>query len=440
VADKRVCIIGCGINGLVTGAVFARLGHRVRLVDKDETLLSDISRGQMPSHEPGLASLVLSGIRTRRIHLSPDTEESVGPSDYVFLAVRMTSRKSQNPNFKYLKEAAAEVAACELDGKTLVLRETSKPGATEEVLGRTIEKSSGQKPTRDFALAANPAFFSRGRAVEDALAPDMVIIGSNSRKGAADVMSLYDGIKAPKMITDIKTAETIKLVRSCLQATDISIANEIADLCESIGVDAVEVMEAATAGYSRIAKPGLGFGGTRLPDDLAAVASTQESFGLKGEMLRSVGKVNASRSNKAIEFLSKELGDLRGKRIALLGLSYKAGLDDVTNSVAFPIAVELLARGARVIGYDPLAKSSFIKILPGISYASSMQEALLEADACIIQTEEEEFSKINKRDLELMNNKLIVDGRRVTSPTKLIRLGASYRAIGLGRERTSDAR
>lgn len=434
-ADKRVCIIGCGINGLVTGSVFARLGHRVRLVDKDETILSNIARGEMPSHEPGLSSLLLGGIRTRRIYLSPDIEESVGLSDYVFLAVRMTGRKSHNPNFKYLKEAASELAGCALDGKTLVLRETSKPGATEEVLGHTIEKTSGQKPARDFALAANPAFFSRGRAVEDALAPDLIIVGSNSRKGAADVMSLYDGIKAPKMITDIRTAETIKLVRSCLQAADISVANEIADLCESIGVDAVEVMEAATAGYSRIVKPGLGFGGARLPRDLAAVASAQESFGLKGEMLKSVGKVNARRSKRVIEFLIEELGDLRGKRIVLLGLSYKAGLDDVTNSVAFPTAVELLARGAKVIGYDPLAKSSFIKILPGISYASSLQEALLEADACIIQTEEEEFSKINKRDLELMNNKLIVDGRRVTSPAKLIRLGASYRAIGLGREK-----
>jgi len=436
-ADKKICIIGCGITGLSTGAVFARLGHRVRLVETDESRLSAVIEGEAAAQEPDLPSLLSRGMRTRKLSLGDDVGEGVDSSDYIFISPRTPAARSGTPNLAHMKEASKLVGACSLNGRVVVIRKTAWPGAIEEILAPIIEKASGLKAGREFGLAANPAFFSRGAAIEGCLRPSRIIVGATNRRTASDVMGLYGGIDSPKLLTDIRTAEMVKLASNCFLATKISYTNEIANLCERLGVDAMEVMKGVCLDPEvggAFMKPGLGFGGDRLPRDLAAMISAAESADMKPDVLRAVQKVNDRQPLRAITILQEELGDLRGKRIAILGLAYKAGVGEADGSRAFSIAIELMARGARVVGYDPLAKSSFIGMLPEMSYASSAQEALLDADACVIQTDEREFSGLNKRDFELMRKKIVVDGRRVTSPTKLRKYGVTLRGIGLGGE------
>jgi UDPglucose 6-dehydrogenase len=437
VGDRKICIIGCGIVGISTGATLAHLGHRVRLVEKNRPRLSSLYKGEAPFYEPELSSMLAKGMRTRKISIEEDTGEAVGSSDFIFLAVQTPLLKSASPNLSNLKDAAKSVGESLGKGKTVVQRKTVPPGTTENLLIPALEASSGLKAGKDFGVAVNPEFLRRGSAIQDSLKPSRIIVGANAKKTATGVMNLYDKLDAPKLIMDLRTAEMVKLVSDCFLATKVSFANEIAGLCESFGIDVQEVMEGVRLDPrigGEFMSPGLGFGGCGLPKDLSTVISGGEASGFRPELLRAVRRINEKQPLRAIEMLEEELGDLRGKRIALLGLAFKGGVDEITESRAFPIAVELLARGAKVIGYDHLARASFIRILPEISYASSAQEALLEADGCIIQTEEEEFSKLGKSDFDLMKNKLVVDGRRIVSPAKLKKYGVTLRAIGLGRK------
>lgn len=437
VGDSKICVIGCGIVGLVTGSTLAHLGHRVRLVEKNRPKLSSLYRGEAPFYEPGLSSMLANGMRTRRISIEEEIDEAVSSSNFIFLAVQTPLLKSASPNLSLLKDAAKSVGESLGKGKIVIQRKTAPPGTTESLLIPILESSSGLKEGKEFGVAVNPEFLRRGDAVQDGLKPSRIIVGANSKKTAAGVMGLYDKLDAPKLTMDLRTAEMVKLVSDCFLATKVSFTNEIAGLCESFGVDVQEVMEGVRLD-SRIGgefmSPGLGFGGVGLPKDLSTTISGGESSGFRPELLRVVRRINERQPLRAVEMLEEELGDLQGKRIALLGLAFKAGVDEITESRAFPIAVELLARGAKVIGYDHLAKASFIRILPEISYAPSVQEALLEADGCVIQTEEEEFSKLGKSDFDLMRNKLVVDGRRILSPAKLKKYGVTLRAIGLGRK------
>ncbi len=437
-AGEKVCIVGCSVIGLTTGIALASLGHRVRLFDGDEMMLSQISRGRSPFYEPDVSTMLAKGIRARSISVEDNLGKAVESSDFLFLAVPLPITKTSTPNTSRVRIAAESVGEFLSEDKIVVQRSVAPPGTAEKVIARALESHSGLKVSRDFGVAVNPGFLSRGTVIQDILRPSRIIVGGDTKKTAGEVMELYSKIDSPKLITDLRTAEMIKLATDSFLATKSSLTNEIAALCESIGVDAEEVMEGVrldpriSDGYIR---PGLGFGGCGLPKDLSFTISAALSAGLKPEVLRAVQKTNDMQPLRAIKMLEEELGNLCGKRIAILGLAFKAGIDDVTGSRAFPIAIELLAKGAKVVGYDPLAKAAFIKEMPGISYASSAQEALLEADGCVIQTAEKEFSTLGKSDFDLMKRKVVVDGARVLSPVKVKKYGVAFRAIGLGEKK-----
>lgn len=436
-ADRKVCVIGCGVVGLATGVTLANMGCRVRFVEKDRSRLASLYKGESPFFEPELSTLLAKGVRTRKISVGEDIGEALAPSDFVFLAVQTPLLKSASPNLSNLKDAAKVVGESLRKGQIIIMRKSAPPGTAEGLIIPILESVSGMQAEKDFGVAANPEFLRRGKAVQDSMKPSRIIVGAGTKKTASAVMNLYDRIDAPKLLTDLRTAEMMKLVSNCFLATKVSFANEIAELCENLGVDAEEVMEGVRLDPrigSDFLNAGLGFGGCGIPKDLSTVISSAESVGFRPDFLRIVRKINDRQPSRAIELLEEELDGLQGKRIAILGLAFKEGTDDVTESRALPIAIELLARGAKVVGYDPLAQASFIEKLPGISYASSAQEALLEADACVIQTAEEEFSKLDKGDFDLMRNKLVIDGRRGVSPTKLKKYGVALRAIGLGRK------
>jgi len=432
----KVCIIGCGFVGLATGVTIAHLGHRVRLIEKDDLKLASIEKGQAPFNEPDISSMLSKGLRNRRISASNDVIEAVKASSFIFIAVQTPPMKSGSPNLTFIKESAKEIGEGLSKGKIVIGKSTVLPGTTETVVAPILENVSGLRAGKDFGIAMNPEFLAEGTAMNDSLNPSRIVVGSTNRKTATEVMKLYEKIDAPKILTDIRTAEMIKYASNCFLATKISYTNEIANLCERFEVDIAEVIYAVGLDPrigGQFLRAGLGFGGSCLPKDLSALISSAESIGYKPELLRAVRKINEKQPIRAVEMLEEELGDLRGKRIAILGLAFKASVDDIRDSKAFPIVVELLARGANVIGFDPLATAFFIQILPEISYASSAREALKGADGCIIQTEEKQFSKLGKEDFDLMNTKLVIDGRRIFSSAKLARFGVKYRAIGLGK-------
>lgn len=431
----KVAIIGCGFVGLATGVTLAHLGHRVRLVEIDEFRLSSILKGESPFYEPELSSMLSKGLISKRISAGSNIEEAVQPSDVVIVSVQTPPLKSGAPKLKYLKDAVGEIAKSISKGKIVVVRSTVPPGTTDTIVRPILESGSGLSAGREFGIAMSPEFLQEGKAVRDSLDPDRIIVGADSKKTGRSVLKLFEKIEAPKIITDTVTAEMIKYVSNCFLATKISYSNEIANLCERLGTDVNDVMEGVGLDPrigNRFLRAGLGFGGSCLPKDLAALIAAAESVGYRPELLRAVQRVNDSQPLRAVRMLEEELGELAGKRICILGLAFKAGVDDIRDTRAFPIAVELLARGAKVVGYDPMASSSFIRLLPEISYAASAREALLEADGCIIQTEDREFSGLGREDFELMSNKFVIDGRRVLSPKKLSRWGVKHRAIGLG--------
>lgn len=434
VTEMKTCVIDCGLTGLATAATLAELGHRVRLVGDDEIVLSALSRGDIRTSEPELPSIFSNGMRTRKIALSNDLREAVKSSDIIFVALEIFTLRTGALGLTRLKKTVAELGAILPKGKTIVIRSPVLPGTTEEILVPLIEEESGLEIGRGFEIAMTPPMMRIGRVIENSLRPKRLIVGAGKKTGK-EVLALFSKIKAEKTITSIRTAEMTELISSCLEATLISYANEMANICERFSVDAAEVIE-----ISDLRSPfererlglGLGFGGPYLPRDLSAIIAASESQKYRPDLLRAVRKVNDRQPLVAVRMLEEELGNLRGKRVAILGLASQAGSGEIAETRAFGIAVELLARGAKVVGYDPLASSAFIDMLPGISYASSATEALLKADACIIQTDDKEFARLEKEEFDLMKTKVVIDGRRIVSPNRLRRCGVRVRAIGLG--------
>ena len=431
----KICLIGCGFVGLTTGAVLAHFGHRVHLVDVDKSRIDSILHCRPPFYEPDLKEFLSEGMKKGRITASTDVARGVKDNDYIFICVQTPVKKSGVSNLNYLKSCTKTVARGLAPGKTVVVKSTVPPQTCETMVLPMLEKYSGLKAGKDFGIAMNPEFLQEGRAVADTITPSRIVVGSDDEGCAKKVMALFAKIKAPRLITDLTTAEMIKLVSNCFLANKISFANEIANLCEKIGTDVMPIMNGVGLD-PRIGRQflnaGLGFGGSCLPKDLSAMISAQRSKGLPANMLRAIRAVNDSQSLRAVDVLEERLGTLKGKRIAILGLAFKSGVDDVRETRALPIANELLARGSIVIGYDKLAGESFKRLVDGIRLAPSAAKALSGADGCIIQTDDPEFNRLSKKDFSAMRTKIVIVGRR---PADLERVGSwnvTAWVVGLG--------
>ncbi|MDH4123935.1 MAG: hypothetical protein OEV21_07635, partial [Thermoplasmata archaeon] len=262
----------------------------------------------------------------------------------------------------------------------------------------------------------------------------LIVIGADQKSTEKVLSDIFKGSDGKLILTDTKTAEAASLISPCICAAMESLSNELANICEAVGCDAAELMK--IIGKEEL-DPSLGLGDNKTLTSLKALLNIADRHGYRPDLLKAIMKVNECQALRAIGLLKEELGSLKGKRIAILGLAYKEGSSKVENSRAFVIAVELLAQGAKVVGYDALASSEFIRLLPGISYASSARDALEGMDGCIIQTAEEEFARLGKQDFDLMRTKVVIDGRRILSPAKVERYGVRLRAIGLGKRRST---
>ena len=430
----RICIIGCGFVGLTTGVTLAHLGHKVWLVEIEKKRLLLLKAGKTPFLEPGLQEMFSDNLRKKRITIGNDTKKAVEASDFIFIAVQTPISTNGEPNLDYLKSSAEAIGKALCKNKMVIVKSTVPPGTTRNILIPVMEKVAILKAGKDFGVAVNPEFLQEGRAIQDSLNPSRIIVGAINNRSAKAVLNLFMKIKAKTLVTDVTTAEMIKLVSNCFLATKITFANEIANFCEKTGTDINNVMKGVGMDPrigDKFMKAGLGFGGSCLPKDLAAMITSVFSAGNNPILLKAVKEVNDKQPLRAIDLLNEEVGRLRGKRIAILGLAFKAGVDDIRDTRALSIANKLIESGADVVAYDPLAMDAFKSLLPNIDYAFSASEALADADACILQTEENEFSSLTRKDFSRMRNRIVIDGRRILAPESAKRLDIRLRAIGL---------
>jgi len=435
----RVCVIGAGYVGLATGVMFGKLGHEVVCADIDPVRVKMVNAGKLPFHEPPLEKELRRLVKKRSMRATEDVEGSVRESVVVFICVQTPSMPSGRIDIRPVKVASRTIGRAlktSKDYKVVVMKSTVVPSTTDSVVRPLIERHSAKRTPEGFGLCVNPEFLQEGSALKDSLTPSRIVIGSEDRRAERVLMGLYRPVKAPRITTDLRSAEMIKYASNAFLATKITYANEIANLCVRFGIDSEPVLRAAGLDPrvgALFLRPGLGFGGSCLPKDVKALLDRGRAEGYSSRLLASVLAVNESQPIEGIRMLERELGDLRGRKVAVLGLSFKGGVDDIRETRAVPLITGLLARGAQIVAFDPMAMDDFIHVMPTIDYASSAAECLSGADGCIVQSDWPEFKKLGRKEFSRMRTRVVVDGRRVLDPKKVRGAGAKYLGIGYGR-------
>ncbi len=409
----KIGIIGCGYVGTVTGAGFTELGNEVIFVDIDQKKVDTLNSARSPIFERGLEELIVKN--RERLHATVDFRELLN-SNILFICVGTPSKDDGSMDLKYIKSAAADIGKAltkDANYHVVVVKSTVIPGTTEEIVKTTIESSSNKKAFSDFGIAMNPEFLREGNAVDDFFNPDRIVLGVEDERSRRILERLYTPFTCPKLITTIKTAEMIKYVSNSFLATKISFANEIGNLCKTLGIDAYDVFTGV--GLDQRINPsffraGIGFGGSCFPKDVRALIVKAEELGENPQILKAVIKVNDEQPLELVKLLKKHIPDLKGRKIGVLGLTFKPDTDDIRESRAGPIVERLIEEGAQVIAYDPQAMDSFKQLFPQIECVSSGE--VLNADAVLIVTEWHEFEHLD------YSGRIVIDGRKIEKAKK----------------------
>ena len=413
----RISILGSGYVGLCTGVGFALKGNEVICLDIDRQKVDAINSGKAIIEESGLQEAM--GKVGKKLTATTDIATAVASSSVTFVCVGTPSMEDGGVDTKYLEKAAEEIGAAIKNIGTfhvVVIKSTVPPGIIEEKLAPIIEKSSGKTAGAGFGVCVNPEFLSEGTALKDFMEPDRIVIGANDKKSGDIVEKLYDDFNAPIVRTDTKTAEMIKYASNSFLAAKITMINEIGNICKKLGIDTYEV--AKGVGYDRrignkFLNSGIGFGGSCFSKDVQALHNHAKHLGYDPKILYDILEFNKKQRMKIIEMLASKLQNLHGKQIAVLGLAFKANTDDIRDSPAIDIISELVRKGCSIAAYDPKARKNFEKIISGIKYTDSTQEAINGADACVILTDCDEFKNLEEKDFSSMKSKIIIEGRRI---------------------------
>ena len=416
----RIAIVGTGHVGLTYAVAFALQGHQVAAADIDPEAIETLQAGKPTFFEPGLADALANAMATGRLSFSTDIAAGVRSAEIVFLCVGTPSRKDGSIDLTYLRKAAATVgrAMPSADGyRVVVVKSTVVPGTAEEVVRPVLEKSSGKKAGLDFGLCVNPEFLREGSALEDALKPDRIVIGSLDERSRESLLLVYETVPCPRFLTDPRTAEMVKYATNAFLATKVSFANELANLCDAFGeIDVDKVVEGMGLDgriNKKFLKAGLGFGGSCFPKDVKALVAAGTKKGYVPKILTATLAVNEMQPLRAVQLAQAAVGSLKGKRVAILGLSFKGGSDDVRESRAVPLAKALLEKGAKVVGYDPLAGEAFLREVPKAQIAKDLKSALAHADVCIVHNDWPQWGNLTAKDFAPMRRKVVIDGRRI---------------------------
>ncbi len=413
----KISVIGGGYVGLVSAVCFAQLGHTVGLIEIDIDRASSISRGSPQIYEKGLEAL-LSKHLEKSLHVST-AYDAIPDTEIFFICVGTPEGDNGHPDLSMIQSACQSLGRSLIDMDSyhvVVVKSTVPPGTTEGLVVPTVLEHS-QRAGDEIGFCMNPEFLREGRAVEDFMHPDRIVIGSNDSRAGDWAESAYRGIEAPIVRTGIKSAEMIKYASNAFLATKISFANEIGNLCKRLGIDVYEVMEGVGMDHRispHFLDAGAGFGGSCFPKDLSALIHLAEGMNEEPLILRSVQNVNERQPARMLELLQKKIGSLEGKRIAVLGLAFKNDTDDVRQSRSIPVILSLREMGARIAAYDPRANDNMKKMIHDIEYCSRATDALRDADACLLMTEWPEFRLLDE-EFDLMKNRVIIEGRRILS-------------------------
>jgi UDPglucose 6-dehydrogenase len=434
----KVSIIGSGYVGLITGILFSKKGFETVCLDVIQDKVDAINQGLPPFFEPELEKILVESIDSGEFSASIDRVNVIRETDISFICVGTPSLPDGSANLTFIKSAAKDIGLAIRNIEKyhlIVVKSTIPPGTTERVILPLIEETSAKKVGIDFGLCMNPEFLKQGSAVKDAFNPDRIIIGEYDKKSGDILEPLFTDFNCPIMRCEIKAAELIKYAANSLLATKISFANEFARVCEKFNVDVYEVMKGIGFDYRinpRFLNAGCGFGGSCFPKDVKAIISIAEKMGVATPVLDSVIETNELQPIHMVNMIKDEVGNLKGKKIGFLGLSFKPNTDDVRETRALPIIRELVNAGAIVKAYDPQAKENFRKrtSLP-VEYKSSWEEVLRNSDFSVIHTEWDEIKQITEKDfLRLQKTPLIFDCRRTYNPMQFITNGIQYKGIG----------
>jgi UDPglucose 6-dehydrogenase len=431
----RVAMIGTGYVGLVSGACIADFGHQVACVDKDGTKIAALNAGEIPIYEPGLSELVRTNVAQRRLSFGTALSEAVAVADAVFIAVGTPSRRGDgHADLSYVYDAAREIAAA-LRGFTVVVTKSTVPVGTRDEVERIIREL---RPDSDVAVVSNPEFLREGAAIHDFKHPDRIVVGTDDERARKIVAEIYRPLylnQAPILFTERRTAELIKYAANAFLATKITFINEIADLCERVGADVQEV--ARGMGLDNRIGPkflhaGPGFGGSCFPKDVRALIKTAQDHDVPMRILEAVETVNDTRKRAMARKVSAAFaGVLRGKTVAVLGLSFKPNTDDMREAPSIPLITALQDMGAKVRAYDPVGMEQAKQVLTDVTYCRGPYDCVEGADAVVIVTEWEQFRALDLgRVSNLMACPVIVDLRNVYRPEEMKKHGFAYTCVG----------
>jgi UDPglucose 6-dehydrogenase len=434
----NVSIVGAGYVGLVTAACFAEFGVQVVCADKDADKIAGLRNGRVPIYEPGLEDLVERNLRQGRLSFTSDTGEAVRGSLVVFIAVQTPSLDDGTTDLAAVEAVAREIGR-NLDGYKVVVTKSTVPVGTSQKVREWIEdelRKAGRSST--FHVASNPEFLREGAAIGDFMRPDRVVIGAESEEAIAILRDLYRPlylIETPFVITNIPTAELTKYAANAFLATKISFINEIANLCERIGGDVHGVARGMGLDRrigSKFLHPGPGFGGSCFPKDTRSAVHFAQAFGERLEIVEAVLRVNERQRTRMVDKICEALdGEVAGRVLGVLGLSFKPETDDMREAPSIDIVRALVARGAQVRAYDPAAMEHAAPLLPGVKMCEDAYQTCEGADALVIVTEWNQFRMLDlERVAKLLRQPVIVDLRNVYEPATLRRQGFRYTSVG----------
>jgi UDPglucose 6-dehydrogenase len=430
----KICMIGSGYVGLVTGACLAEFGMEIICVDQDKDKIESVQKGVSPFYEPGLDDLLEKNMKAERLSFSTDMRKGVRSSTVIFIAVGTPAQSDGSPDLSHVEKVAKEIARSMDEYKIIVLKSTVPVGTGKWIKGMIEEVVQGAVP---FDVVSNPEFLREGAAVQDFFRPDRVVIGAESERAIEVMKKIYNAlylIETPFVITTIETAEMIKYASNAFLATKISFINEIANLCERVGADVHDVARAMGLD-GRIGRkflhPGPGFGGSCFPKDTKALVHLAQKQNCEMEIVQSTIAVNERQQKRMIEKIEEMVGDLRGKTIGILGLAFKPNTDDMREASSIPIIQGLQARGARIKAFDPEAMAEAQKVFQDVTYCEGPYEVAEGSHALVLLTEWNQFRLLDlKRIKSLLQEPVFIDLRNVYEPHHVRGLGFRYCGVG----------
>ncbi len=438
----NICIIGSGYVGLVTGTCLAHIGHRVVCVDVDREKIARLKTGEVPIYEPGLDELIKKYTKNKSLSFTTSIKEATKKSMAIFIAVGTPSKKTGEADLTYVENVAREIAL-NMDSYKLIVEKSTVPAETGRRIDRTIRLNlprqfrKGNKVTLEFDVASNPEFLREGSAIEDFMNPDRVVIGVETSRAERLLREIYQPLKPKMVVTNMESAELIKHASNSFLATKISFINAIAQICDYVGADVLNVAEGM--GYDKrigrsFLNAGIGYGGSCFPKDVDAFIRLSEKSGYDFALLKEVRNINENQKKFFVRLMEDKLWNIKDKTIGILGLAFKSNTDDMRNAPSIDIIKALEREGAKINAYDPQAMDNAKKVLKRVTYCNDPYLMAKGCDCLLVLTEWEEFKHLNfKKIKNAMNQPIIFDGRNLYHDRKLHELGFEYYGIGRGK-------